>query len=124
MHLQSKQSVAGLSFVGLEVSDLNRSKTFYEDILGFVSVPAQRPDAVIMKTDDGLGAFALKAPSEAGPKPTSSIALWFCCDDIDALAERAQQVGAEVVIPPQMGPFGRMTAIADPDGHTLTFHNA
>ncbi len=124
MTIQTKQSVRGLSFAGLEVSDLTRSKTFYETVLGFAAAPAERPDAVIMKTADGLGAFALKKTSGEGPRPSSSVALWFRCDDVDALAERVEQAGAEIVMPPQPGPFGRMTTIVEPDGHALTFHNA
>ncbi|MEO9820944.1 MAG: VOC family protein [Paracoccaceae bacterium] len=121
---QSKQHISGLSFVGLEVNDLDVSKRFYQDVLGFVPSPAKRPDAVIMKTADGLGAFALKQPTGGAPKSASAVALWFACDDVVALASRAEAAGAPVALAPQDGPFGKMTVIVDPNGHALTFHNA
>ncbi|HDZ81711.1 MAG TPA: VOC family protein [Roseobacter sp.] len=122
--IQAKQHIMGLTFAGLEVNDLEVSKTFYRDVLGFSEAPAVRPDAVIMKTADGLGSFALKQPSGDGPKSATAVALWFACDDVDALADRARKAGAPVPLAPQNGPFGKMTVVVDPNGHSLTFHNA
>lgn len=121
---QTAQHITGLTFAGLEVNDLAASKRFYQDVLGFSVGPTARPDAVIMKTENGLGAFALKQPSDEGRKSAAAVALWFACDDVDALATRARDAGAPVALAPQDGPFGKMTVIVDPNGHALTFHNA
>jgi uncharacterized protein len=40
----------------------------------------------------------------------------FAVDDADATAEKAAQLGGQVVIPPFDAPWVRMTLIADPQG--------
>jgi uncharacterized protein len=44
----------------------------------------------------------------------------FAVDDADATAERAAELGAQVVVPPFDAPFVRMTVITDPQGATFT----
>ena len=44
----------------------------------------------------------------------------FAVDDADALAERAAQLGGQVLVPPFDAPWVRMTIIADPQGATFT----
>jgi hypothetical protein len=43
----------------------------------------------------------------------------FAVDDADATAERAAELGANVVVPPFDAPWVRMTVIADPQGATF-----
>jgi predicted enzyme related to lactoylglutathione lyase len=44
----------------------------------------------------------------------------FAVDDADATAERADELGGNVVVPPFDAPWVRMTVIADPQGATFT----
>jgi predicted enzyme related to lactoylglutathione lyase len=41
-------------------------------------------------------------------------------DDADATAERAAELGGQVVVPPFDAPWVRMTVITDPQGATFT----
>ena len=41
-------------------------------------------------------------------------------DDADAAAERATELGGEVVVPPLDAPWVRMTVLKDPQGATFT----
>jgi hypothetical protein len=45
--------------------------------------------------------------------------LTFGVDDADATAERAAQLGGQVVVPPVDAPWVRMTVISDPQGATF-----
>ena len=44
----------------------------------------------------------------------------FAVDDADAIAERAAELGGQVVVPPFDAPWVRMTVISDPQGATFT----
>ena len=44
----------------------------------------------------------------------------FAVDDADATAERAAELGGQVVVPPFDAPWVRMTVITDPQGATFT----
>ncbi len=51
-------------------------------------------------------------------------AIWFACDDADALHERLKAEGVGVLSPPKPGPFGRHFAFRDPFGHAVTAQTA
>jgi hypothetical protein len=44
----------------------------------------------------------------------------FAVDDADATAERAADLGGQVIVPPFDAPWVRMTVITDPQGATFT----
>jgi predicted enzyme related to lactoylglutathione lyase len=44
----------------------------------------------------------------------------FAVDDADAIADRAAELGGQVVVPPMDAPWVRMTVITDPHGATFT----
>jgi hypothetical protein len=44
----------------------------------------------------------------------------FAVDDADAIAERAAELGGQVIVPPFDAPWVRSTVIADPQGATFT----
>jgi predicted enzyme related to lactoylglutathione lyase len=52
------------------------------------------------------------------------IALWFGCDDADALHDHLIAQGVTIAFPPKEGPFGRYFAFQDPFGYTITAHTA
>jgi predicted enzyme related to lactoylglutathione lyase len=47
-------------------------------------------------------------------------AVTFAVDDADATAERATELGGEVLVPPLDAPWVRMTVLRDPQGATFT----
>jgi len=44
----------------------------------------------------------------------------FAVDDADAIAEKADELGGNVVVPPFDAPWVRMTVVSDPQGATFT----
>ncbi len=58
------------------------------------------------------------APDQPDIPPHWSVT--FAVDDADATADRAEQLGGQVVVPPFDAPWVRMTVITDPQGATFT----
>lgn len=71
--------------------------------------------------------FALRRPLvdlAAVARLGHGVALWFGCDDADALHDHLAGQGVVIALPPKDGPFGRHFAFQDPFGYTITVHNA
>ena len=113
-----------LDFVSVQVRDLQASRTFYAETLGFAPASQGRPDAVVFQTQSGA-IFAIRTllvAQDAASLLGGGVGLWFAHAEVEALHERVTHQGAHVVRPPQDGPFGRMFTVSDPDGYALTFH--
>ncbi|NDV01362.1 VOC family protein [Pseudoroseicyclus tamaricis] len=115
----------GPDFIGLQVADLDAARAFYADVVGLTPAPASPPDAVVFETTPIP--FALRKPLvdlEATRPLGHGIALWFGCDDADALHDHLVAEGVTIGFPPKDGPFGRYFAFVDPFGYTITAHTA
>ena len=65
---------------------------------------------------------ALTALTPVGDDQADTPAYWgvtFAVDDADAAAERAEELGAELTVPPTDAPWTRLTVIRDPQGATF-----
>jgi uncharacterized protein len=68
-------------------------------------------------------AVAWLIPMQDGQFPEGTPAHWsttFAVDDADAIAERAAQLGGQVLAPPFDAPWVRMTVLRDPQGAVFT----
>jgi uncharacterized protein len=63
---------------------------------------------------------ALNPIADDRPDVPAHWSVTFAADDADATAERAAELGGQVVVPPFDAPFVRMTVITDPQGATFT----
>lgn len=117
--------LTGPDFIGIQTEDLQTAKAFYGDRLG-LPVLQQTPDAIVF--DSKPAPFAVRRPlvdlEAAQGKLGWGIALWFGCDDADALHEELKAAGIAIAFPPKDGPFGRYFAFRDPFGYTITVHTA
>ena len=110
-----------LSIVSIPVSDQERAKTFYRDVLGFQIVreaeavvsPTQR--WVQMKPPSGLTGITLVTWFEA-MKPGCLQGLTLDTSDIDRAHERLQANGL-AISPVQEASWGRFASFKDPDGN-------
>lgn len=113
----------GPDFIGIQTHDLDAARTFYSEVVGLKLAAKSPPGAVVF--DTGPVSFAVRTPI-AELKNTDAlaegIALWFGCDDADALHEQLVEHGTPIVFPPKDGPFGRYFAFRDPFGYTITPH--
>lgn len=115
----------GIDFIGIQADDLDAAKKFYNGKLGLPILQGP-PDAVAF--DSKPVPFAVRKPlsdlSGAGEFLGSGIALWFACDDAEALHLELEADGVPIIFPPKDGPFGRYFAFRDPFGYAITAHTA
>lgn len=117
-------TVTGPDFIALQVHDLEKAATFYEDVVGLTRAPFSPPHAVVFDTQP---TFAVRAPGpgvdlEAGPAGLG-VALWLHDPDAMALHETVAAAGAVVVQTPFDGPFGKTFVFQDLDGYLVTVHD-
>lgn len=113
----------GPDFIGIQVEDLEAARSFYGEVLGLALAPRSPPGAIVF--DSKPVPFAVRLPIEdLGNKDQlgQGVALWFGCDDADALHDRLVNHGTVIAFPPKDGPFGRYFAFRDPFGYTITSH--
>ncbi len=110
-----------LSFVSLQVSDLEVSGRFYTEILRFKPVLKSPPDAIVFEQKSGA-AFAIRKPMIELSKANLlgwGVAVWFGVGNLDKfLKENREKITLVKNIHPT--PFGRILVILDPDGYAVT----
>ncbi|MDT7787082.1 MAG: hypothetical protein QOF58_5501 [Pseudonocardiales bacterium] len=119
-------TVTGPDFIALQVRDLDRAATFYEDRLGLRRAPVSPPGAVVFAT--APVPFAVREPLpgidlDAVDRPGVGVALWLHAEDAQALHDSLDAAGVPIVARPFDSPFGRTFTFADPDGYAVTVHD-
>ena len=113
----------GPDFIGIQAEDLEAARSFYTEIVGLKVAAHSPPGAVVFDTTPIP--FAVRKPL-ADLKETDGlglgIAIWFGCDDADALHDQLIKHGTPIIFAPKDGPFGRYFAFRDPFGYTITPH--
>jgi len=114
-----------LTFASLQVRDLEASKAFYTNKLGF-EIGDTNSQACIFKYKQGQASFAIRTPLEPleGKKLGIGVALWFAVNEnVDELKEKLIRNGITTAGPIIETPFGRAFHVEDLDGYKLTFLN-
>ena len=110
-------------FVNLEVSNLDLSAEWYQQVLGF-RVVYRVPGLVHLRRDRYQD--MLLFPSESGgmDSPGNGVVLQFQAGEIGVteIADKARQAGSTDVIGPLEQPWNvREVTVQDPDGYRLRF---
>jgi lactoylglutathione lyase len=109
----------------LFIKDLQQSKMFYVDVLGFTSVHEDDTSVAIMMGDDMVLLVTVDSATDMlegetpdsplGQKPSGMFNLFV--DNVDAEYDRLSMDGVEFIIAPRDRYWGRRTAhFKDPDG--------
>ncbi|NYF09534.1 putative enzyme related to lactoylglutathione lyase [Leifsonia sp. AK011] len=117
-------AVTGPDFIALQVRDLEKAATFYEEVVGLSRAPFSPPHAVVFDTQP---TFAVRDPApgvdlDAGPLGLG-VALWLHDPDAAELHTTVAAAGATVVQEPFDGPFGTTFVFQDLDGYLVTIHS-
>jgi predicted lactoylglutathione lyase len=114
-----------ISVVNIGVTDLERSRRFYEG-LGFPARPESNPSVVFFELDwswlaifphDRLAQIAGTPAKPAGPPSFCLSHFVTRPEDVDAVIALAVELGGSVAIEPSYGQHGRIGYFADPDGY-------
>ncbi|MBL4598275.1 MAG: VOC family protein [Rhizobiaceae bacterium] len=114
----------GPDFIGIQADDLDAARDFYHGVLGLPIMDGP-PDAIVF--DSKPIKFAVRKPLvdiQPDDKMGWGIALWFACDDAEALHDMLVEKHIAIAFAPKDGPFGRYFAFIDPFGYTITAHTA
>ena len=115
-----------LTFASLQVKNLEASKDFYTQKLGF-EIDNSNPQACIFKYNKGQASFAIRTPLEPLEEKELGVgvALWFAVNEnVDELIEKLIANGITTAGPIIETPFGRAFHVKDIDGYKLTFLEA
>ena len=115
-----------LTFASLQVTNLEASKDFYTQKLGF-EIDNTNPQACIFKYNHGQASFAIRTPLEPleGKELGIGVALWFAVEEnVEQLKEKLIANGVITSGPIIETPFGRAFHVKDLDGYKLTFLNS
>ncbi|HEY3857031.1 MAG TPA: VOC family protein [Verrucomicrobiae bacterium] len=112
--------ITELSFVGAPVTDLKRSREFYENILGLKVTHISAGGAWI-EYDIGAATFCIGSYPEWKPSGDGTMAA-FEVDDLDAEMARLKSLGVNVFMDTFDTPVCRCAMITDPDGNKLMIH--
>jgi lactoylglutathione lyase len=116
-----------LDFASLQVRDLEVSKAFYINKLGFELSEMANPGACIFKYNKGEASFAIRKPigNLDGKELGVGVSLWFAIDEnIEELQSRLTEKGVTLLGPINDTPFGKALTAKDPDGYNITFLKA
>jgi hypothetical protein len=133
-----------LNFNGLNTRDAEGAKSFYGSVFGWETLGLEsgaelwrlpgyadfleQSDPELRKRMAESGApegfedvvATLNPIADDQPDVAAHWSVTFAVDDADATAERAAELGGQVVVPPFDAPWVRMTVITDPQGATFT----
>ena len=117
--------VTGISELVLEVSDLDRARAFYRDVLGFEeTLYGEGREGRYWYLVGDSARLGLWTPQTglAGGRGGAHVHFAFHVADeaLDVLLERLRDRDAEVEGPIQLGP-GRAIYVTDPDGNVVEF---
>jgi predicted enzyme related to lactoylglutathione lyase len=133
-----------LNFNGLDVRDADGAKSFYRSVFGWETLSLGGGAEMwrlpgygefLEQGDPGLGKRMAESGAPEGfedvvatlnpiaadqPDVPAHWSVTFAVDDADATADRAAELGGQVVVAPFDAPWVRMTVITDPQGATFT----
>ncbi len=115
------QQPGAFSWCELVTPDVAAAKEFYGPLFGWTLKEGPLGDipyTVIEVEGKEIGGMAPPPPNQANMPPTWGV--YITVENVDAIAEQAQALGGQVLLPPMMiEGTGKFTLIQDPQGATF-----
>lgn len=117
--------ITEIAFTGYPVSDIKKSREFYEDVLGlsvgeFDHEIEGMPGKYWVEYEIGEATFAISNTWE--PSGQSGPAIAFEVDDFESFVTRLKKAGVHFVADRIDSPVCCFALITDPDGNSITIH--
>lgn len=126
MEVRTKQGM--FSWNELLTKDIDGAKSFYTQLFGWGAEDMTGGDGsqyTVFKVGDEQVAGLMALPDQAeqmGAPPYWG--AYVTVDDVEETAQKAQQLGATILVPPMAVPgVGRFCTIQDPQGAVISFIN-
>lgn len=116
--------VLEFAFVGYPVTDLQRSRDFYENVLGF-SPNSTWGDEKTGWVEYEIGPHTLaitNSSRELWKASSNGPAVALEVEDFDESMKHLRQNGVTFTIEPTTSPICRLAVITDPDGNSIAIH--
>ena len=110
---------ATLTWNQLATRDIAGAARFFGAVFGhtFEALPDTPPDAYqVFKVGDAVVGGVLAMPPEVPAEAPAHWLTYFWLDDVDAGADRARELGGEVMREPTDSAYGRSATLRDPQG--------
>ena len=112
--------ITSIAFTVYPVSDMMRSRTFYEKVLGLAA--GETFGNKWAEYDVGGSTFALTTTDMGHPPGAKGAVVAFEVEDLDAFVKALKEQSVAFVTDVFETPVCRMTVIEDPDGNHITIH--
>jgi predicted enzyme related to lactoylglutathione lyase len=112
--------ITEMAFVGVPVTDIKRSRQFYEDVLG-LKTTSEMGSGSWIEYDIGAGTLAIGSFPDWKPSGDGTMVA-FEVSDLDAEMARLKSRGITIVMDVFDTPVCRFAIISDPDGNKLIVH--
>jgi uncharacterized protein len=122
----SKFENNALTWFEIPVSDIDRARGFYENLLDskLIPYPGNEPTFIFPTRDDGVAGSIVSRPQQ---KPVTDGTLVYLNADgkLNASVERAQAAGSKVLVPRTQVPGGAgfYAVITDSEGNHVGLHS-
>ncbi len=112
-----------LSWAELMTRDVAGSKEFYKEVLGWQmdEMPMQGGEPyTVLRAGGEAVAGMMRMPDNVPAQVPTHWAAYFTVSDVDAVAKKAQDLGATMIVPPTDVPdVGRFSTFQDPQGGVI-----
>ncbi len=110
------------SWAELMTRDAEGSKKFYRELLGWemVDMPMQSGNYTVLKAGGEAVAGIMPMPAGVPETVPTYWAAYITVNDVDAVAKKAVEMGATLIVPPTDIPnVGRFSTFQDPQGAVI-----
>jgi predicted enzyme related to lactoylglutathione lyase len=116
--------IVEIAFTGYPVTDMQRARAFYEDVLKLESTRTfENGDRHWIEYDLGPSTFAISNMSSEDWKPSKDgPAIAFEVKDFDSSVATLRANNVKFTVEPFESPVCRMAIVSDPDGNSICIH--
>lgn len=118
--------IVEIAFTGYSVTDMKRSKAFYEGVLGLKKSRAfgeHEGEDMWAEYDIGEGCLALiSGGGDDWPPSSTGTAAAFEVEDFEASVKALREAGTKLIWEPKECAACWMAVVADPDGNRVVIH--